>query len=581
VTGAPRDSLLRIASFAVVLWTLFAVIDSATTQAAPGDLDATFSGDGLVTDSPVYAEAIAIQSDGKILVAGISIEMISYNFGIARFNTDGTLDSSFGGGDGVATTSVFSNDDYAKDVVVQPDGKIVAAGEGAGEFILVRYDSDGSLDTSFGGGDGIATTDISGSTDGANALALQNDGKLIAAGRAAVGESGDVALARYNTDGSLDTTFGGGDGKVTTDFTGDFESANSLALQSDGRFVIAGGSFSGNYFGEDTPLARYNTDGSLDTTFGGGDGYVMSKISSNGVAVQADGQILAAGAGFGVFEMARFTDSGSLDTTFGGGDGTVITDFTSQNDLASSIALQPDGRIILAGVAYEDIAIARYTTNGALDSSFSADGKVVTDLNNQINRGSDVALQADGKIIVSGKTTEPSVARYEGGGLLPPPVQYNLSVARAGTGTGTVTSSPGDIDCGSVCTDSFGEETAVVLSASAGDGSIFTGWSGGGCSGTGACIVTLNADFSVTAIFTTRGSENREPPPTGEGSTPSSDEEFFSPKANNRKPGGTRKKSKAKKRALAKCKKLKRKAKKRCIAKSKSVKRTRNRRVDM
>ncbi|MBA2434942.1 MAG: hypothetical protein H0V54_07660, partial [Chthoniobacterales bacterium] len=234
-----------------------------------GDLDPTFGTNGKVTTDfgtiIDEARAVAVQPDGKIVTAGATVGGNFFDFALARYNTDGSLDITFGTG-GKVTTAFNTNNDEAFAVALQADGKIVAAGfaviGGTDDFALARYNTNGSLDTTFGTG-GKVTTAFGSSIDRAHAVAVQPDGKIVAAGRAVIGGgSFDFALARYNTDGSLDTTFGTG-GKVTTACGSSNDEAFAVALQPDGKIVAAGRVFSNK---EDFALARYNTDGSLDTT---------------------------------------------------------------------------------------------------------------------------------------------------------------------------------------------------------------------------------------------------------------------------------------------------------------------------
>jgi uncharacterized delta-60 repeat protein len=194
-----------------------------------------------------YARALVQQADGKLVAAGRTDTATGTDFGLARYNPDGTLDASFGAG-GVVTTDIGGGDDFAHALAVQADGKLVAAGvaptQTGSSFALVRYNPDGTLDASFGTG-GMVTTDFNG---GANALIVQVDGRLVAAGQA--GE--DFGLARYHPNGTLDSTFGTG-GTVTTDFAGSSDAAFALAVQADGKLVAAGGT------GSAFALARYRT----------------------------------------------------------------------------------------------------------------------------------------------------------------------------------------------------------------------------------------------------------------------------------------------------------------------------------
>jgi uncharacterized delta-60 repeat protein len=421
---APRASRLLTAAFALLLGLL--ALGSAAL-AAGGDLDPTFSGDGKVlTDFGLDdgANGVAIQADGKIVAAGFRRNQAS-DFALARYNPDGSLDPTFDG-DGKVLTD-FGGFDFALGVAIQTDGKIVAAGfAGAGanpsNFALARYNADGSLDPSFDG-DGRVMT--------AFGVAIQADGKIVAAGRSYAGARPfDFALARYNPDGSLDPSFDG-DGRVLTGFGGD-ESAFDVAIQADGKIVAAGaGGANGNFL-----LARYLPDGGLDPSFGG-DGRVATDFgradSAFGLAIQADGKIVAAGGSFtsfgpaADFALARYNPGGGLDPTFDG-DGRVVTDFGAF-DAARSVAIQTDGKIVAVGDSGEDFALARYNPNGSLDASFGGDGSVVTDFGAE-DVGNAIAIQVDGKIVAAGFTRSRAedfaLARYVPGVVRPPSLDHFL-----------------------------------------------------------------------------------------------------------------------------------------------------------
>jgi len=376
-----------------------------------GNLDTTFSGDGWLTTAFGFdyeeAYAMALQVDGKIVAAGYSTASGNPDFALARYNPNGSLDTTFSG-DGLLTTDFASGDDFANAVAVQADGKIVAAGyttaSGNPDFALARYNPDGSLDTTFSE-DGKLTTAFGSDHDIARAMALQADGKIMVAGYAYNGSNNDFALARYNPDGSLDTTFSD-DGLLITDF-GSSDRAHALALQADGKIVAAGYAWNGSNY--DFALARYNPDGSLDTTFSE-DGKLTTAFASgnedaHAVALQPDGKIVAAGYAYnGItddFALARYNPDGSLDTTFSG-DGLLTTAFASGNEDAHAVALQPDGKIVAAGYGgNSDFALARYNPDGSLDTTFSGDGLLTTAIGISSNANA-VALQADGKIVVAG-----------------------------------------------------------------------------------------------------------------------------------------------------------------------------------
>jgi uncharacterized delta-60 repeat protein len=241
------------------VFSLLITVGAHPVAAAEGDLDTSFDSDGKVTTDiggiDNRARSVAIQSDGKIVAAGYSNPGSNYDFTLARYNTDGTLDTNFDS-DGKVTTAIGSGTDQAFSVAIQSDGKIVAAGysnNGSNDdFALVRYNTDGSLDTSFDS-DGKVTTAIGGSDDRAHSVAIQSDGKIVVAGHSDNGSNEDFALVRYNTDGTLDTSFDS-DGKVTTAIGSASDFARSVAIQSDGKIVAAGRSTGSN---DDFALVRY------------------------------------------------------------------------------------------------------------------------------------------------------------------------------------------------------------------------------------------------------------------------------------------------------------------------------------
>ena len=323
-------------------------------------------------------QGIALQSDGRIVTAGSVIHNnFTLAFSIGRFNVDGSLDATFGNNGAVQTTF---GDPAAEgnDVVVQADGRIIVVGfTGAGsysalnDFALVRYNSDGTLDQSFGVA-GKVTTHFPGIFNtGSTAFgaALQADGKVVVAG-SYVNEStpNAFALARYNSDGSLDASFGSA-GVVTTRIGGGSAFAFGVILQRDGRIVLAGYADGQDH---DFALACYNANGTLDSTFGAG-GIVTTDFTGTssddiayGLAVQRDGALLAAGrvGEYPVFDfaLARYTSSGQLDQSFGIG-GKVTTDLGDE-ELGYGVAVQRDGKILLSGGAFNgsnfDFGVVRY-----------------------------------------------------------------------------------------------------------------------------------------------------------------------------------------------------------------------------
>jgi uncharacterized delta-60 repeat protein len=347
-----------------------AVAAAAPAQAAPGDLDLTFGGTGIVTTplGPMndVAASVAVQADGKIVAAGwSSTDLPDCNGGrtdiaLVRYNSDGTLDTSFGGTGKVITSIGCSAS--ASSIALQGDGKIVIAGAQAdydqSSFAVLRYNPDGTLDTSFGAGTGAVITEI-GDYAYASSVALQTDGKILAAGATSPPgpDVADVALVRYNPDGTLDTSFGAGTGKVTTEFvTGKTDNIHSVALQRDGKIVAGGASHDGRNYR--FALVRYNSDGTLDTAFGGTGKVISADIGDlvNSIAVQGDGKIVAAGADF---KVVRYNSDGTLDTSFGG-TGVVRTSIGEQARAFSMVLQGPMGRLSSRALGSPQITSSRW-----------------------------------------------------------------------------------------------------------------------------------------------------------------------------------------------------------------------------
>ncbi len=410
----PRKNRTRLTRLALLL----ALALPAPAFAQAGELDTTFSGDGKVVTNTTsgydYAVDVAIQpSDGKIVAAGVA-SGLGGRVAVLRYDADGTLDTSFSG-DGKVFTNLTRGDDGAYGIDVQPDGKIVVAGNAGGRggrFALLRYNPDGTLDPSFSG-DGIAITNFSPGNDFAFGLVIQPDGGIVAAGRAG-GQGGMIAVARYLPDGTLDPSFSG-DGRVATNLTSGYDYADHAGLQTDGSIVVAG---TANYYRRNArfALARYLPNGTLDPSFSG-DGLVTTNFTAGfdgafGVVVQqADGTIVASGqAGSGRagrMALARYLPDGTLDPSFSS-DGLVTTNFTPGLDYGEELELQGDGKIVVGGTANyygrnARFALARYVTDGTLDPSFSGDGLVTTNFTPGFDGAFGLAIQpTDGKIVAAG-----------------------------------------------------------------------------------------------------------------------------------------------------------------------------------
>jgi uncharacterized delta-60 repeat protein len=368
-----------------------------------GELDRGFGRGGKVlTDfgsSGSFATSIALQRDGKLVAAGHAGIASTHVFAIIRYTTRGRLDPSFGhGGEVLTRFSLLKRmKEWANALVIQRDGRVLAAGamsdfDAFGRFAIARYDPRGQLDRSYGtGGKVVARV---GSDGTASAMAIQRDSKIVTAGTSIVGDDIDIVLARFTARGKLDPTFGRG-GRVVTDF-GSSSQAGGVAVQADGRIVAAGRSASSDF-----ALARYTAYGKLDPSFGSGGKVVTnfgqvqcpddcseSEEAAHALAIQADGKIVAAGSSqargaYGEktcciddFALARYKPDGSLDPSFGNG-GLVLTAFRGIS-IIQAIGIQSDGKIVVAGGGAGSFALARYTTEGRLDPTFGRGGKVTT-----------------------------------------------------------------------------------------------------------------------------------------------------------------------------------------------------------
>jgi uncharacterized delta-60 repeat protein len=416
---------------------LFSIFILNQLSAQNGALDPSFSSDGKLTlaygSANDGAYALAVQSDGKIIVGGFTVANGKTNFALARYNANGTLDNSFDS-DGKVSTVFGNGNNIITGLAIQPDGKIIVVGNAglanlSGSMVAVlRYNSDGSLDTGFDG-DGIVTTSYGGGFESAAALALQADGKIVVVGSLKNGTKTEFGVIRYLTNGSLDNSFSS-DGIITTNFGTNYNDAYAVAIQPDGKIVAAGRAFDGAQF--NFALARYIPQGVLDDSFLSG--RVVTNIDNKGglaraVAIQPDGKIVAAGyvesGGDHDFALARYNPDGFPDNSFGG-DGSFVTALTSGDEEITSMILQPDGKIVVAGNTFtgpqatnSDFALIRYLSNGTRDNSFGANGLVTTSFSNIEDIVHALALQPDGKIVAAGSTddnqTDFALARYLSG----------------------------------------------------------------------------------------------------------------------------------------------------------------------
>jgi uncharacterized delta-60 repeat protein len=401
---------------------------------------------------------MAIQADGKIIVAGSARPGTTEDFGAIRFNPNGTIDTSFGNTT-PAPNGKFSREitasqtDRCTSIAIQPDGKIILAGysrigSGNDNFAVMRLNPDGSLDTSFGSPNGYVHTDIASNefgttavTDRGNAVAVQIVGgqtKIVVSGTHFTATGSDLATVRYNSDGTLDTGFGG-NGIVVTSFSGS-DAANAVAITPDNKVVVAGYDNNADFavvrynsdgtpdtVSDSDPLTHFDVDGKLTTDFG------SSSDQARAVAVQSNGKIIVGGYTIGAttssdFALVRYNTDGSLDGGFDGdGKNTTVITAGNSSDIINSLAIQPNGKIVAGGLTVvgtsTDYAMTRYNGNGTLDSTFGSGGLVVTGIGTTSDEIKGVGIQADGKIVAGGYSNlsvtdaEFSLARYSSSSL--------------------------------------------------------------------------------------------------------------------------------------------------------------------
>jgi uncharacterized delta-60 repeat protein len=426
----------------IALVALALAVIAGHAWAAAGALDPTFSGDGRLTldfGTPFdYGNAVAIQKDGRIVVAGVkNRSYASADFALARVNSDGTLDDSFSG-DGLRTVAFgHRREDDGKAVAIQTNGKIVVAGDSNNRGVVARLNEDGTLDKSFAG-DGrgsVGTFDIA-------AMAIQRDGKIVVAGTK-FGNLARFAVARLTRSGKLDRSFAG-DGVRTISFPSPggfnygFDFGAGVAVQRDGRIVVAGSSFQEGV-GEKFAVTRLRPHGGLDQGFGANGrvtaGFRYQPKFGGAVALQPNGKIVVAGAmspdsnhcRFGAFRLRpggrldhHFSKNGKPTVSFGG-HGTV------DDCGAFALAIQPDGKIVMAGESPRrpghgnDLAVARLLRHGSLDDGFSGDGRLTMGFGNGSRQdwGSGLVIQSDDRIVVAGVSQQAAgrdfaLARFKG-----------------------------------------------------------------------------------------------------------------------------------------------------------------------
>jgi uncharacterized delta-60 repeat protein len=415
------------------------------SPSAAGTLDMTFGGGGAVLtdfgDQFADATGVAVDDEGRIVAAGSSEETpIDATFVLSRHGDDGALDPTFGAGGKVVTTFPGGGA-RARAVAIRPDGRIVVVGTFVSSSALeplavARYNPDGAPDATFGV-DGRVLTDAGGSFLTANAMALDTDGRIVVAGFGSESGGGRCGLVRFNLDGSLDGTFGAA-GVVLTDLGGNFDQQfRSVAIQPDGKIVAAG--FQRTDSEARFTVARYDPDGHLDPLFGDA-GVVLTSFGADfggaeDLVIQSDGKIVTAGAislldgtGRSAFALVRYLSDGELDPSFGTA-GRVVSDFAGgATAVATAVALDSHERIVVGGAMAvlastsggERPALARYDSYGRLDPSFGNAGKASTDLGTLAAGFNAIAIDGADRIVAAGVATTASaqefiLARYNGG----------------------------------------------------------------------------------------------------------------------------------------------------------------------
>lgn len=409
---------------AFLLITIQFCFEFVNAQSQAGILDSSFGTNGVVAAFPQGGDgSIVIQPDGKIVVGGTTYD--GPDFSVVRYNSAGSVDYGFGA-NGIATAEIGLGYNSARDLALQPDGKILFAGScvdfnGKWSFALIRFNSNGTLDNSFSGDGKLITSfnDFS-YADYGEAVAVQPDGKIIEVGLAQDNSANQgFGIVRFNVDGSLDNTFGNG-GKLVIPIGNAYPEATAVIVQPDLKILVGGYSWSNNQIPSSFALMRLNSDGTLDLGFGtsgkdtayfggaGSSGDLFESSTGKSIALQTDGKIVMTGSQFLGYNtwtslpLVRYNADGALDNTFGNG-GKVVIANDSFGYGASDIALQQDGKILVGGSgSLGHYMLVRFNTNGKLDSLFGDNGEIFITIDEVNSFAESIALQQDGKILLAG-----------------------------------------------------------------------------------------------------------------------------------------------------------------------------------
>ncbi|MBK8822894.1 MAG: cadherin domain-containing protein [Anaerolineales bacterium] len=405
------------------------LLTATSALAASGTLDTTFGTNGIVTTQfnnlPSSANEVLLQTDGKIIILGtIKLSDGQFKKIIARYNSNGTLDTLFGdNGKILIEIASFSGSKIA----LQPDGKLIVGGLSGGKFAVVRYNSNGTQDTTFGTNGMGNVRFFSEARQSLADMMIQFDGKIVMVGDHTLGQSNftDLFIARFNSNGTPDETFVANGFNIIDDTyfpNNRYNYGKAGFIQPDGKIIILGNMMD-NDGKNQLSMARINQDGSLDTSTFGTNGkgtatFAFTNFQSYNMTVQTDGKIIVLAAKDGNVALVRCNSNGTLDTSFGG-TGIMTTDFGGEEQ-ADDLVIQSDGKIIIegktSGLYSSDFLLVRYNRDGSLDTTFGANGKVITDFGSSDDTATGIALQPDNKVIIVGTSGENAImARYEAG----------------------------------------------------------------------------------------------------------------------------------------------------------------------
>ncbi len=434
-SNAEINALILFKHFNMKIWLLVAMtFILRTAYCQPGTLDKSFGHNGLVDPKYEYVygvgRTVLIQDDGKIILVGQTF--YTYNCLMVRYLKNGMIDSSFGINGIVSTTFAGGYSKGSPIAALQKDGKIVVVGIYPAfdneSPTISRYLPNGKIDSGFGV-NGLVHKVFPSKRVFGEAIGIEPDGKIVIAGQV-MNPDESYAVARCTVNGEIDTTYGNNTGRIQTTFSNNVNQAWTMTVQPDGKVIVGGRA---SVPTNDFALLRVTASGKIDSSFGE-DGKVTtdfcnSEDQANSIAVQADGKIIVAGevvcGSYYNYGLSRYLNNGHLDSSFGI-NGKVITDFNGYDDYATSVAIEPNGKIVVGGVSFStfdpesgDFAIIQYKTNGEPDSTFGSNGKAVTDFHGRQDWAYSVALQKDGKIIVGGFAgtsdhTGFALARYYG-----------------------------------------------------------------------------------------------------------------------------------------------------------------------